>query len=391
MKITYQSIILTSSLFLSIGQIFGQCVQDVNFPKQEYSRLNASNSINVGSANVPYKVALGYTSILKAGNSITLNPGFEAEKYSNFEASIQSCNIQPISISTSFNKLSDCNLQISNGISGGSGYFTYSWADDANILTSNRTISSNDMINKYNNGNINTIFLVKDELTNEVTFKNISKPDINYWSEPNTIWFEGISPNNDGKNDNYTMTSVDINGKYGKDYLNIDRYRFTFFDYNGFRKTTPIDTEIPLRTQISYNVPLGDGYYYVQNFVHNCKYPLGLNKNVHVQIRGSIYNKARISEEVLPSINSNLTYNISELSIYPNPFVDNLNIDLTDFDGNSLNLTIKDQIGNVVKYFEYSTIIQDKLIVDLSSINQGLYYAQITSRSLNKTYAVQKL
>lgn len=86
---------------------------------------------------------------------------------------------------------------------------------------------------------------------------------------------------------------------------------------------------------------------------------------------------------IMPStVGINQIYNSSNISIYPNPTKDKLNIQLENFNQNNLSISITNYLGQVVKNYSIS---QNLTVLELSDLSNGIYFLNLQNNNFQKT------
>jgi len=126
----------------------------------------------------------------------------------------------------------------------------------------------------------------------------------------------------------------------------------------------------------------------IENEFVNSVMSLGINSSLN-----PIY-----SQFVCDSYNSR-SQRISDLSnefessatfVYPNPFKDNLSLNLSDFVNEKVNIVIFDILGN--KVLEKEILVNDKILeLNTTSFQSGLFIVKFESELLNKSFKVLKI
>ena len=81
----------------------------------------------------------------------------------------------------------------------------------------------------------------------------------------------------------------------------------------------------------------------------------------------------------IPSTNSTSSNSIAEIKVFPNPTIDMLKVDVSDFVGNDVNVVLSNSFGQTVFIQSYQSLDQEVLIFDLNmaGIGNGLYNISI--------------
>jgi hypothetical protein len=86
----------------------------------------------------------------------------------------------------------------------------------------------------------------------------------------------------------------------------------------------------------------------------------------------------------VPAIN-----NVADhLSIYPNPSTGIVTVNFSNTKQTDANITISNSIGQVVKEFNNMKLLNNKTDLDLTSLENGLYYVNIKGGEINGTLPV---
>ena len=76
------------------------------------------------------------------------------------------------------------------------------------------------------------------------------------------------------------------------------------------------------------------------------------------------------------------------LTIYPNPSTGLLTLDFNKFEQTDVTVSVTNSIGQVVKTINSLKVTNNKAMVDLSGMENGIYYVNVTSGNMNTTLPV---
>lgn len=80
----------------------------------------------------------------------------------------------------------------------------------------------------------------------------------------------------------------------------------------------------------------------------------------------------------------------SEISVYPNPTVDIINLELLGFEGNYVNVQILDLSGRLI-YSELATINSEKHQINTSILDIGSYVLEVIGKEQKDIFKIQKI
>lgn len=184
--------------------------QNVINPPSTYVNNYIRAGENVTSSQTAGKVIInkGSNTIdFKAGRKIELLPGFETEPGANFNAIIAPCSNTLTQIDIFKISAADdpCHLQFEASACFGSGFYNFTWSND--VLDRDGSTKTKIIDNGSEWFGKKITVTVTDKLTSETVSKSIFLPTWMPFVEPfdfdNITVNNVITPNGDGKNDNW--------------------------------------------------------------------------------------------------------------------------------------------------------------------------------------------